>query len=331
VVGEYNDSLVVAGYDGADRPLFIVGTGNVPVRQNGLVVRRNGEVSFQDYTFPKDDGSTGQVMTTDGSGQLAWTTISDGDSDDTNELQDLSLTSNTLSITDGNSVSLTPYLDNTDDWSNTGSNIHFTSGAVGLGTSSPDATLHIEAPSSRTDPLLTLQHDGTTFVRQAYANNLSDEEKWYILAQPQQANNTSNAFFRIFYTDTDGVANWETDPGINVFDLEAKGDATLAGSLTENSDVRLKKDITPISDVLSTLSQMSGYRYQWKNRANEDAQIGLIAQEVQAIYPELINENEEGILSVSYTKMVPVLLEAIKEQQEMIKGLEKRISQMEER
>jgi len=335
VVGEYNDSLVVAGYDGADRPLFIVGTGNVPVRQNGLVVRRNGEVSFQDYTFPKDDGSTGQVMTTDGSGQLAWNTladnVNDADSNPTNEIQSLSLSSNILSLSDGGgSQSLTPYLDNTDDWSNSGSNIHFTTGDVGIGTNDPDATVQIEANSSRTDPLLTLHHDGSSFVRQAYANNTADEEKWYILAQPQQANNTANAFFRIFYTDSDGVADWETDSGINVLDIDGKGDATLAGTLTENSDIRLKKDITPITDALFSLSQIHGYRYQWKNRVNKDDQIGLIAQEVQAVYPELISENEEGMLSVSYTKMVPVLLEAIKEQQEMISDQEETNLQQQE-
>ena len=166
--------------------------------------------------------------------------------------------------------------------------------------------------------MLTLYHDGSSFVRQAYANNTADEEKWYILAQPQQANNTANAFFRIFYTDSDGVADWETDTGINVFDIDGKGNATLAGTLTENSDIRLKKNFTPLTDALSSLSQIHGYRYQWKNRINKDDQIGLIAQEVQSVYPELISENEEGMLSVSYTKMVPILLEAIKEQQVQI-------------
>ena len=318
VVGQYNDTLVTIGYNLSDSPLFIVGNGlSASNRTNALVVRKDGEVSFENYTFPIQNGTNGQVLTTDGIGQLSWNTLQD--SDPTNEIQSLSLSSNTLSLSDGGgSLSLTSYLDNTDDWSNSGSNIHFTTGDIGIGTIDPEATVQIEANSSRTDPLLTLYHDGSSFVRQAYANNTADEEKWYILAQPQQANNTANAFFRIFYTDSNGVADWETDTGINVFDIDGKGNATLAGTLTENSDIRLKKNFTPLTDALSSLSQIHGYRYQWKNRINKDDQIGLIAQEVQSVYPELISENEEGMLSVSYTKMVPILLEAIKEQQVQI-------------
>jgi len=104
--------------------------------------------------------------------------------------------------------------------------------------------------------------------------------------------------------------------------LQGDGDMTIGGSLTENSDRRLKKDITRLGSVLSSVLKISAYRYKWKAESRgHEPQLGLIAQEVLAEFPELISKDEKGMLSVSYTKMVPVLLEAIKEQQEMINKL----------
>jgi Chaperone of endosialidase/Head domain of trimeric autotransporter adhesin len=93
------------------------------------------------------------------------------------------------------------------------------------------------------------------------------------------------------------------------------GNATLSGSLTQNSDARLKRDIVPLSNSLEAIQQLSGYSYHWKDASNTDEQIGLLAQEIQKVYPQLVKENAQGTLSVNYSGMVPVLLEAIKEQQ----------------
>ena len=104
--------------------------------------------------------------------------------------------------------------------------------------------------------------------------------------------------------------------------LQGDGDMTIGGSLTENSDRRLKTNISRLGPVLNSLASISAYRYKWKSESRgQETQLGLIAQEVQAEFPELVSADDEGTLSVSYTKMVPVLLEAIKEQQQMIEKL----------
>lgn len=98
--------------------------------------------------------------------------------------------------------------------------------------------------------------------------------------------------------------------------LKGNGDMTIGGNLTENSDERLKKEITRVNSVLPQLNNISAYSYKWKAESRGDlAQIGMLAQEVQTEFPELVSEDEEGMLSISYTKFVPILLEAIKEQQ----------------
>lgn len=103
------------------------------------------------------------------------------------------------------------------------------------------------------------------------------------------------------------------------------GNAWLQGTLTQNSDARLKTNIVPLSNTLQTIQQINGYSYNWKDKSNPDEQLGLLAQELQKVYPQLVKENVRGDLSVNYSGMIPVLLEAIKELQERVAELEKKL------
>ena len=106
------------------------------------------------------------------------------------------------------------------------------------------------------------------------------------------------------------------------FILYGNGNATLSGTLTQNSDLRLKKNIISIHNALDAIKQLNGYTYNWKdNSRDESLQTGVIAQEVQKIFPSLVKEDEKGILSVNYSGLIPVLIEAIKEQQKQIDEL----------
>jgi len=98
--------------------------------------------------------------------------------------------------------------------------------------------------------------------------------------------------------------------------MQVNGDLAYSGTLTNSSDKRLKKDIVGIQDVLSELITLEGYRYRYNNIKATDTlslHIGLIAQEVEKVYPELIKKGKDGYLSLDYMGMVPLLLEAIKE------------------
>lgn len=90
---------------------------------------------------------------------------------------------------------------------------------------------------------------------------------------------------------------------------------TIAGTLTQNSDARLKADILPLETTLEKIEQIGAYQYHWKGMENKGSakQIGLLAQEVEAQFPELVHHDSQGLKSVAYTEMVAVLLQAIKE------------------
>jgi hypothetical protein len=117
------------------------------------------------------------------------------------------------------------------------------------------------------------------------------------------------------------------------------GDATISGKfnsngIQESSDRRFKKNIAPLSNSLENILKMEGVSYNWKieefpNRKFGDrTEIGVIAQEVEKIYPELVATDAEGYKSVQYSHMVPILLEAIKEQQQLINSLEGNVGEL---
>ena len=91
------------------------------------------------------------------------------------------------------------------------------------------------------------------------------------------------------------------------------------------SDVMLKTNITPLSSTLDKVLQLDGYRYNWKDSENHATQIGLIAQEVEQQFPELVTQNE-NFKSVNYLGMVAVLIHAMKEQQQEIENIRNKMN-----
>ncbi len=116
------------------------------------------------------------------------------------------------------------------------------------------------------------------------------------------------------------------------------GDVWAGGSLVHSSDRRLKKDIVNLPYGLSDILQLQPKAYNWKNREQKNKSLGLIAQDVQSIIKEIIHigDDEDKTLSLSYTELIPVLIKAIQEQQEIIETqnknfykLLKRVEQLE--
>ena len=101
----------------------------------------------------------------------------------------------------------------------------------------------------------------------------------------------------------------------DAFVVRFNGDATLSGDLTINSDERLKDNIQPLGSTLNKLHQIEAKTYSLKKDEEHTPKIGVLAQEVQAVFPELVTEGADGILSVNYQGLVPVLINAINEQQ----------------
>ena len=91
------------------------------------------------------------------------------------------------------------------------------------------------------------------------------------------------------------------------------GNINILGTLSQSSDLRLKKDIQTLDNALEKTLEMRGVSYTWKTDiTNKNLQIGVIAQEVEKIYPEFIHTDEDGMKSVNYAQMTAVLIEAVK-------------------
>lgn len=104
----------------------------------------------------------------------------------------------------------------------------------------------------------------------------------------------------------------------------------INGTYEVTSDKRLKSDIVNVDNALSKVTSLNGYKYKRKNKADADRfEIGVIAQEVQQYMPDLVGQNREGMLSVNYSGLTTMLLEALKEQQDKILQLEERLGALE--
>ncbi len=144
-----------------------------------------------------------------------------------------------------------------------------------------------------------------------------------------------------FHTEYDGTPGSEKmvitasgEVGIGVLapteKLEVAGNIKT-NSQTLNSDMRFKKDIMPLNGALEKVNNLQGVTYNWRvdefkdRNFSEKSNLGIIAQEVEKVVPEVVRTSSDGYKSVEYSKLVPLLIEGIKEQQKIISELSERL------
>ena len=112
------------------------------------------------------------------------------------------------------------------------------------------------------------------------------------------------------------------------YKLDVNG--TIRGSNVSPSDLRLKQNIQTLEDSLAKITQLRGVSFNWQDPAKGvDPQIGVIAQEVEQVFPALVSTDEKGFKSVAYDKFVGVLIETTKELKAENDKLKARISALE--
>ncbi len=115
--------------------------------------------------------------------------------------------------------------------------------------------------------------------------------------------------------------------------LHVNGNAYCTGTW-QSSDAILKKNIASINNPISKLFQLRGVSYNWKTEEykdrefSESLQYGLIAQEVEKVFPEMVMTDENGEKAIAYYQLIPMLLEALKQQQQQIDNLQKKVDQL---
>jgi trimeric autotransporter adhesin len=140
-----------------------------------------------------------------------------------------------------------------------------------------------------------------------------------------------------FHLDTYGTGtiylNWFSGSGLVIgtgnstsaaAQFFTNGNLIIGGTLTQSSDVRLKKDIIPIQNSITTLQNINAYTYNWIDPSKDSTlQIGLLSQEVQKYYPQLVRTDAKGMMSVNYSGFVPLLITSTKELKNEVDALKK--------
>ena len=121
--------------------------------------------------------------------------------------------------------------------------------------------------------------------------------------------------------DMENAGNALFNANISGSQIEASGDVIAFGS----SDERLKDNIQPITEPLWKESQIGGYTFDWNDKQDtyEGHDVGVVAQEIHKVLPEVVAERSNGYLGVKYEKIVPLLIESIKELNKKIEHIEK--------
>lgn len=136
--------------------------------------------------------------------------------------------------------------------------------------------------------------------------------------------NTSNSGITVFNNKNSG-GTYNDILTLTNSNATVDGELRVTGDIIAfyTSDERLKDDIRKIDDPLSKVLSISGNTYSWNQKSGkEGTDVGVIAQEVQKILPEAVTERENGYLAVRYEKLIPLLVEAIKELSQKVDNLE---------
>lgn len=151
---------------------------------------------------------------------------------------------------------------------------------------------------------------------------------------------TAGIHFNNSANNEDGFVGMKTDDEVGLFINGAwrfwvtSSNAYVNGNIVNTSDRRLKKKLTPVSRSLSSLHSLQGYNYYWNDiKQGKDLQTGLIAQDVEKQFPELVTTNKDGYKAVNYTGLIPHLIEAVKEldkRTEEVAALKKELAEVKE-
>jgi UDP-3-O-[3-hydroxymyristoyl] glucosamine N-acyltransferase len=150
------------------------------------------------------------------------------------------------------------------------------------------------------------------------------------------ADGSNNLIFQTFniqrmIIDASGNIGIGTD-AVDQFKMEISGNVHLTGTITSDSDRRIKSEIHQLSGCLESIQELNGYSFARVDlEDNGKKHIGVIAQEVETLYPELITAHERtGIKSVNYNGLSAVLIECVKELKTENQSMRERIHSLEQ-
>ena len=192
---------------------------------------------------------------------------------------------------------------------------------VGIGTSTPEATLHVEGNVYMSSNLEvgTANLFVDTQTSRVGVGTREPEATLHVEGNVYASSNLEVGTANLFVdTSTSNVGIGTSTPG---YTLDVQGDLNVSGTTTNVSDKRLKSNVHVIENALEKVGKLSGYTFTMNNKQNA----GVIAQEVLEVLPEVVGGSEETTYSVAYGNMASLFIEAIKELERKVETLENRI------
>lgn len=121
-----------------------------------------------------------------------------------------------------------------------------------------------------------------------------------------------------------------------VYKLDVAGTIGTSGGVVQTSDQRFKQNVRTLDNALDKVLNLRGVSYAWKRSENPamnfeaGTQLGFIAQEVEKVLPEAVKKDSQGMYTMNYTAVVPVLVEAVKQQQQNFENWQKNFAATEQ-
>ena len=152
---------------------------------------------------------------------------------------------------------------------------------------------------------------------------------------------SASIYHEIYTTQSINLGSGSFQFGDSIDDTHVfTGSVFMTGSLTvtgiisasddiiafASSDERLKDNVTPIASALDKVNLIGGYEFDWNsNSSHSGHDVGVIAQEIEKVLPEVVTQRDNGYLAVRYEKIVALLIQAVKEQQLQIDELKSKL------
>lgn len=204
---------------------------------------------------------------------------------------------------------------------------HF-NGRIGIKTDFPEKELDVRGESifKEVNKIATFQSSGpNAFIElqsngNGVATNLGNDanNKFFYI-------NVPSSTFGDLIVGHNGLVSIGGDQTPDAH-LDVVGSIHYTGSITDVSDIRLKENVQEIKNPLQSIMTLHGFTYNLIGDTMRSA--GVSAQEVRNVLPEAVSQIDEKYLGVDYSQLVPLLIEAVKEQQGMINMLEQEIQQL---